>query len=66
MFKILSLTLAVLLFGAHSAFAQEQVLVADSGNTAWLLFSSALVMLMTPGLAFFYAGMVNRKNGEQF
>lgn len=34
----------------------------DSGNTAWLLTSSALVMLMTPGLAFFYAGMVNKKN----
>ena len=34
----------------------------DSGNTAWLLVSSALVMLMTPGLAFFYAGMVKRKN----
>lgn len=34
----------------------------DSGNTAWLLVCSALVMLMTPGLAFFYAGMVNRKN----
>jgi len=36
--------------------------VADSGNTAWLLVCSALVMLMTPGLAFFYAGMVSRKN----
>lgn len=34
----------------------------DSGNTAWLLVCTALVMLMTPGLAFFYAGMVNRKN----
>jgi Amt family ammonium transporter len=34
----------------------------DSGNTTWLLLCSALVMLMTPGLAFFYAGMVSRKN----
>ena len=34
----------------------------DSGNTSWLLVSAALVMLMTPGLAFFYAGMVNHKN----
>jgi Amt family ammonium transporter len=34
----------------------------DSGNTAWLLISSALVMLMTPGVAFFYGGMVRRKN----
>ncbi len=34
----------------------------DTGNTAWLLVSAALVMLMTPGLAFFYAGMVSVKN----
>ncbi len=34
----------------------------DSGNTTWLLLSAALVMLMTPGLAFFYGGMVHRKN----
>ena len=34
----------------------------DSGDTAWLLISTALVMLMTPGLAFFYGGMVRRKN----
>ncbi len=34
----------------------------DTGDTAWLLMSSALVMLMTPGLAFFYGGMVRRKN----
>jgi len=34
----------------------------DPGDTAWLLISTALVMLMTPGLAFFYGGMVGRKN----
>ena len=34
----------------------------DSGATAWLLTSSALVLLMTPGLAFFYGGMVRAKN----
>ncbi|MCW2599962.1 MAG: amtB [Frankiales bacterium] len=34
----------------------------DTGNTAWLLASSALVLLMTPGLAFFYGGMVRGKN----
>lgn len=34
----------------------------DTGNTTWLMICSALVMLMTPGLAFFYAGMVHRKN----
>ena len=34
----------------------------DSGNTAWVLISSALVFLMIPGLAFFYGGLVRRKN----
>jgi Amt family ammonium transporter len=34
----------------------------NSGDTAWILISSALVLLMTPGLAFFYGGMVQRKN----
>jgi len=34
----------------------------DSGDTAWMLVSTGLVLLMTPGLAFFYAGMVRRKN----
>ena len=34
----------------------------NSGDTAWLLVSAALVMFMTPGLAFFYGGMARRKN----
>ena len=34
----------------------------DSGSTAWMLVSSALVLIMVPGLAIFYAGMVRRKN----
>jgi len=34
----------------------------DTGDAAWVLISTALVMLMTPGLAFFYGGMVRRKN----
>lgn len=34
----------------------------SAGDTAWLLTSAALVFLMSPGLAFFYAGLVRRKN----
>jgi Amt family ammonium transporter len=34
----------------------------SSGDTAWLLLSAALVMLMTPALGFFYGGLVRRKN----
>jgi Amt family ammonium transporter len=34
----------------------------DKGDTAWMLVSTALVLIMTPGLAYFYGGMVNTKN----
>lgn len=34
----------------------------NSGDTAWMLVASGLVLLMTPGLAYFYGGMVNSKN----
>ena len=34
----------------------------NAGDTAWLLTSAALVMLMTPALGFFYGGLVRRKN----
>ncbi len=36
----------------------------NNGDTAWILASSALVLLMTPGLAFFYGGLVRRKNAN--
>ena len=36
----------------------------DSGDTSWLLISTALVLLMTPGLAFFYGGLVGSKNAN--
>ena len=36
--------------------------MTNSGDTAFVLVSAALVMLMTPGLAFFYGGMVRGKN----
>jgi len=44
---------------AADAPAAHQV---DTGDTAWILVSAALVMLMTPGLAMFYGGMVRSKN----
>jgi ammonium transporter, Amt family len=47
---------------AQSAPAAESPSKVDTGDTAWVLISTALVMLMTPGLAFFYGGMVGRKN----
>jgi len=41
---------------------QELTSVIDSGDTAWMLVASAFVLLMTPGLSFFYGGMVSKKN----
>jgi Amt family ammonium transporter len=41
---------------------QAATSVVNSGDTAWLLVSSALVLLMTPALALFYGGMVRKKN----
>ncbi len=40
----------------------HQMVTVNSGDTTWMLISTALVMLMTPGLALFYGGMVRRKN----
>ena len=43
--------------------AAPAALKADTGDTAWLIVSSALVMLMTlPGLALFYGGLTRQKN----
>jgi len=44
------------------AFAGQPAGRIDTGDTAWILLSAALVMLMTPGLALFYGGMVRSKN----
>ncbi|MBU0586629.1 ammonia channel protein, partial [Candidatus Micrarchaeota archaeon] len=41
------------------SFSASQI---DSGDTAWVLASAALVMIMTPALGFFYAGLVHQKN----
>jgi Amt family ammonium transporter len=46
---------------ATAASAGEAAAI-DSGDTAWVLMSAALVLLMIPGLAFFYGGLVRKKN----
>lgn len=54
---------AVLLLTGGTAMAEDAApAVLNTGDTAWVLASTALVMFMTPGLAFFYAGMVRKKN----
>jgi len=47
---------------AAPAAAAPAAPAISAGDTAWVLASAALVLLMTPGLAFFYAGMVRKKN----
>jgi ammonium transporter, Amt family len=48
--------------GTPSAETAEAMKLINSGDTAWMLMATALVLLMTPGLAYFYGGMVNNKN----
>jgi Amt family ammonium transporter len=51
----------ILLFMPLVAFADESIEI-NSGATAWMLTSTALVLLMVPGLAMFYGGLVRTKN----
>jgi Amt family ammonium transporter len=59
LFLLMSLFIAGTVFAEAPASSLPKV---DSGDTSWLLISAALVMLMTPGLALFYGGMVRTKN----
>lgn len=54
--------LLCLVFGAQDVFAQDAEAAISSADTAWMLVSTALVLLMTPALAFFYGGLVRSKN----
>jgi Amt family ammonium transporter len=57
-----ALTLALIAGFAFPAFAADEPKI-DTGDTAWMLTATALVLLMTiPGVALFYAGMVRKKN----
>ena len=67
--SIVGLCLLLLILMALIALADETAPALavdaskiDSGDTAFVLISAALVMLMTPGLALFYGGMVRTKN----
>ena len=58
---LLIVMVAALLFGSVDLTDVKNSKI-DTGDTAWLLISTALVLVMTPGLAFFYGGMVRKKN----
>ena len=59
MLKLFSISCLFIFLAGNSHAAAG---IVDSGDTALILVSTALVMLMTPGLAFFYSGMVRKKN----
>jgi Amt family ammonium transporter len=59
--RVITLSLALLVLGAGSLLASDGNGV-DTGTTAWMLTSTALVLLMVPGLAMFYGGLVRTKN----
>lgn len=58
----LRLGLPAAILAAWAAPAHAEGAAVDSGDTAWILTSAALVLFMTPGLAFFYGGLVRKKN----
>ncbi len=66
LFTIMISYVMVMMFNASTAFAEAAVAgeaaKIDTGDTTFILISAALVMLMTPGLALFYGGMVRSKN----
>lgn len=59
-FFVLLVIVIICLYSASNY--QELSSVIDSGDTAWMIVASAFVLLMTPGLSFFYGGMVSKKN----
>ncbi len=61
---ILALLIIVALLGVFipSGMGEQDLTNIDSGDTAWMLTATGLVLLMTPGLAFFYGGMVHPRN----
>jgi Amt family ammonium transporter len=61
-FLFLALFLLSVVVATVVAAAETPPPAIDAGDTAWVLISSALVLFMTPGLAFFYGGLVRRKN----
>lgn len=61
-FIVLAIIVVVSLIFGTEYEAIGNINEINYGDTAWILVASAFVLLMTPGLAFFYGGMVNKKN----
>lgn len=63
--SIILISLLAVTFFSNLIFNQKTISTTtqfDTGDTSWMLVATALVLLMTPGLGFFYGGMVGKKN----
>lgn len=64
--SVILITILVLTFFSNLLLADNpipsEIVKFDTGDTAWMIVATALVLLMTPGLGFFYGGMVGKKN----
>ncbi len=61
-FIILTLIVLIITFFSNQGSSSDLLIDINNADTAWMIVASALVLLMTPGLAFFYGGMVSKKN----
>ena len=61
-FIILTLIVLIITFFSNQGSNSDLLIDINNADTAWMIVASALVLLMTPGLAFFYGGMVSKKN----
>ncbi len=60
--NFIALSLIVLISVFTAGHYEELTSAIDSGDTAWMVVASAFVLLMTPGLSFFYGGMIDKKH----
>ena len=64
--SVLLITIIIITFFSNLIFTDipftTNAVKFDTGDTAWMIVATALVLLMTPGLGFFYGGMVGKKN----
>jgi Amt family ammonium transporter len=59
---LIAVVIVSLIFPSATKTTGSPATSVNGADTAWMLTATALVLLMTPGLAFFYGGMVNKKN----
>ena len=64
--SIILVTILILTFFSNLFLSENptptEILKFDTGDIAWMIVATALVLIMTPGLGFFYGGMVGKKN----